>query len=59
MTASKNAVTFEVGAANPYGSNFRIDGRFGIVFFPQKWNLAGMSCQTENSLSGSANLKES
>jgi lipopolysaccharide transport system ATP-binding protein len=55
----ENAVTLEVGAANPYGSNFVIDGRFGIVFFPQKWNLTGMSGLTENSLSGSADLKES
>jgi hypothetical protein len=52
-------VTLEVDAANPYGSNFVIDGRFGIVFFPQKWNLTGMSGLTENSLSGSADLKES
>ena len=55
----ENAVTLEVDAAKPYGSNFIVDGRFGIVFFPQKWNLAGMSRQTEDSLSGSRNLKES
>lgn len=55
----ENAVTLEVDAANPYGSNFLVDGRFGITFFPQKWNLTGMSRQTEESLSGSANLKES
>jgi lipopolysaccharide transport system ATP-binding protein len=54
----ENAVTFEVDAANPYGSNFLIDGRFGIVFFPQKWNLAGMSDPSESPLSGAAELKE-
>jgi lipopolysaccharide transport system ATP-binding protein len=55
----ENAVILEVDPANPYGSNFVIDGRFGIVFFAQKWNLAGMSRRTEDSLSSSANLKES
>jgi lipopolysaccharide transport system ATP-binding protein len=55
----ENAVILEVDPANPYGSNFVIDGRFGIVFFAQKWNLAGMSHRTEDSLTSSANLKES
>jgi lipopolysaccharide transport system ATP-binding protein len=39
----ENAVNLEVDPMNPYGSNFVIDGRFGIAFFPQKWNLTGMS----------------
>jgi lipopolysaccharide transport system ATP-binding protein len=55
----ENAVTLEVDAANPYGSNFVIDGRFGIVFFPQKWNLTGMSEKPQDSASSSADLKES
>jgi len=37
----ENAVTFEVDTANLYKSNMAIDGRSGIVFFPQKWDLSG------------------
>lgn len=55
----ENAMTLDVDAAKPYGSNFIIDGRFGIVFFPQKWNLAGMPRQTEDFLNGLRNFKES
>ncbi len=38
----ENAVTLEIDPMNPYGSNFVVDGRFGIVYFPQKWNLSGI-----------------
>jgi lipopolysaccharide transport system ATP-binding protein len=43
----ENAITLEVDAANPYGSNFVVDGRFGIVYFPQRWDLTGISGQDE------------
>ena len=39
----EQAVSFEIDTANLYQSGRIIDSRFGIVFFPQKWNLAGMS----------------
>jgi lipopolysaccharide transport system ATP-binding protein len=55
----ENAVNLEVDAANPYGSNFVVDGRFGIMFFPQKWNLAGMPTLAEDLTSDPADLKES
>ena len=34
-------VTLEVETANIYQSGKDLDSRCGIVFFPQKWNLAG------------------
>lgn len=55
----ENAVELEVDAANPYGSNFVVDGRFGIMFFPQKWNLAGTPTLAEDLTGGPADLKES
>ena len=44
----ENALNLEVDPANPYGSNIVVDGRFGIVFFPQRWNLSGMSNHVSN-----------
>jgi hypothetical protein len=35
----EHGVTFEVERANIYQSGRDFDSRFGIVFFPQKWNL--------------------
>jgi ABC-type polysaccharide/polyol phosphate transport system ATPase subunit len=37
----EHGITLEVETANIYGSGKDIDSRSGIVFFPQKWNLAG------------------
>ena len=54
----ENAVTLELHAANHYGANFVIDGRFGIVYFPQKWDLTGMLGRTEDTAS-TPDLKES
>jgi lipopolysaccharide transport system ATP-binding protein len=45
----ENAVTLEVGTANIYQAGLQIDSRCGIVFFPQKWNLAGMSAEGSSS----------
>jgi lipopolysaccharide transport system ATP-binding protein len=45
----EHAVTLEVDQANLFQSGRTVDSRFGIVFFPQKWNLAGVSGQAEGS----------
>ncbi len=37
----EQGITLEVETANIYRSGKDIDSRSGIVFFPQKWNLAG------------------
>ena len=37
----ESGVTLEVEMANIYQSGKELDSRCGIVFFPQKWNLAG------------------
>ena len=37
----EHAVTIDVETANIYQSGKELDGRFGIVFFPQRWNLSG------------------
>ena len=42
----EHGVTFEVETANIYRSGRDVDGRSGIVFFPQKWDLSGASCQS-------------
>jgi lipopolysaccharide transport system ATP-binding protein len=39
----EHGVTFEVDIANIYESGRAIDSRFGIVFFPQRWDLSGIS----------------
>jgi lipopolysaccharide transport system ATP-binding protein len=38
----EGAVTFEIDTANLYNANWQADSRFGIVYFPQKWDLSGM-----------------
>jgi lipopolysaccharide transport system ATP-binding protein len=35
----------EVEVANVYRSGRNVDGRWGIVFFPQRWNLEGMKSE--------------
>jgi lipopolysaccharide transport system ATP-binding protein len=55
----EHAVTFEVDTANLYKSNLIIDSRFGIMYFPQKWNLAGVSGQREASLNDAAVMNAS
>lgn len=44
-------VTLEVETANIYQSGKNLDSRSGIVFFPQRWNLAGTRHADTNSLS--------
>jgi len=55
----ENAVTFEVDTANLYKSNLVIDSRFGIVYFPQRWDLSGMSGRVEEAPGSVATLRES
>ena len=38
----EHCARLEVEMANVYRSGKNIDGRFGIVYFPQKWNLQGL-----------------
>jgi homopolymeric O-antigen transport system ATP-binding protein len=42
--AVEHCACLEVELANVYRSGRSIDGRFGIVYFPQKWNLQGLHC---------------
>ncbi|MGC2639228.1 MAG: ABC transporter ATP-binding protein [Acidobacteriaceae bacterium] len=41
-------VTLEVEMANIYQSGKEFDGRCGIVFFPQRWNLSGTRASAPN-----------
>jgi lipopolysaccharide transport system ATP-binding protein len=54
----ENAINLEVDAANPYGSNFVIDSRFGTVYFPQKWDLAGLSGASQDAPNATENAVE-
>jgi homopolymeric O-antigen transport system ATP-binding protein len=53
----ENAVTLEVEGANLFQSGKAMDGRQGIVFFPQKWHLEGMSGQVQYTPSTSTDSK--
>jgi hypothetical protein len=37
-----NCARLEVEAGNQHASTRTIDSRYGIVFFPQRWNLEGV-----------------
>ena len=39
--AIEQAVRLEVDIANIFGSGRSLDSRYGILFFPQKWDLSG------------------
>jgi lipopolysaccharide transport system ATP-binding protein len=41
----ENAITMEVEPANIYKSGKLLDSRAGLVFFPQKWDLSGVTGQ--------------
>jgi lipopolysaccharide transport system ATP-binding protein len=55
----EQALTFEVEGANLFQSGRAMDGRQGIVYFPQKWNLEGMDGQAQYTPSASMNPNES
>ena len=38
----------EVELANVYRSSRIIDGRFGVVYFPQRWDLQGMGTENDH-----------
>jgi lipopolysaccharide transport system ATP-binding protein len=42
------AVTLEVELGNIYKSGKELDGRCGLVFFPQEWNLEGIRTNQSN-----------
>jgi lipopolysaccharide transport system ATP-binding protein len=41
----EHCARIEIELANIYRSGKVIDGRFGIVFFPQRWNLQGLHAE--------------
>jgi lipopolysaccharide transport system ATP-binding protein len=43
----ENAMTLEVEMGNVYQSGRVVDGKYGILYFPQRWNLAGTICKYE------------
>jgi lipopolysaccharide transport system ATP-binding protein len=45
----EHAATLDIQPANIYQSGRDIDSRCGIVFFPQKWNLAGTASASSES----------
>jgi lipopolysaccharide transport system ATP-binding protein len=47
--AVEHCACLEVELANVYRSGRSIDGRFGIVYFPQRWNLQGLHCNSFSS----------
>ncbi len=51
----EHAVYLDVEEAPIYGSSRRIDNRFGLVFFPQRWRLEGLGCDAELDVTPAAN----
>jgi len=43
--AVEHCACLEIELANVYRSGRSIDARFGIVYFPQRWNLDGMKAE--------------
>lgn len=50
----EHAVYLDVEEAPIYGSSRRIDSRFGLVFFPQRWRLDGLGGQSSVDVSPAA-----
>jgi hypothetical protein len=42
----EHAIYLDVEEAPIYGQSRRIDSRFGLVFFPQRWRLDGIGRST-------------
>jgi len=51
----ENAVHLDVEEAPVYGSTRRIDNRFGVMFFPQRWRLEGIDGAAALRVSPAAN----
>jgi lipopolysaccharide transport system ATP-binding protein len=52
--AVDNARHLDVEETPIYGSSRRIDGRFGVVFFPQRWRLDGIGSRAAINASSAA-----
>jgi lipopolysaccharide transport system ATP-binding protein len=44
--AAEHSVYLDVELANVYKSNRVIDGRYGLVYFPQRWDLRGLGVES-------------
>jgi len=53
--ALENAIHLDIEEAPIYNSSRRIDNRFGLVYFPQRWNLEGISHAPRIEVSPAAN----
>ncbi len=53
--ALEHAVYLDVEEAPIYGQSRRIDSRFGLVFFPQRWHLDGIGSSATIDVSPAAN----
>lgn len=45
----EHCVRLDIESANVYNSGQTLDGKFGIVFFPQRWRLGGLQLQRNES----------
>ena len=51
----ETAVHLDIEEAPVYNSSRRIDNRYGIVYFPQRWNLQGIGSGASREVSPAAN----
>jgi hypothetical protein len=51
----ENAVRLDVEEAPVYNSTRRIDSRYGVMFFPQRWHLDGIGSTPTLEVSPAAN----
>jgi lipopolysaccharide transport system ATP-binding protein len=51
----ESAVHLDIEEAPVYNSSRRIDNRYGIVYFPQRWNLQGIGSGASREVSPAAN----
>jgi lipopolysaccharide transport system ATP-binding protein len=54
----EHSVSLDIEPANIYQSGKTLDSRFGVVFFPQRWNLHGLNVENAASFSASPSLPE-
>lgn len=53
----QHCVKLEVEPSSIYESNRVLDSRYGIVYFPQRWNLNGLSLDSTRRVVGESSLK--
>jgi lipopolysaccharide transport system ATP-binding protein len=51
----ENAIHLDIEEAPVYNSSRRIDNRYGLVYFPQRWNLEGIARPARLAVSPAAN----